>query len=270
MECRYCQTWNAEDEHRCRRCGRKLRVLPVYTASATAPALEYGPVARSAVREPAAESVPAPAARRAVNYQTSLFGSKELPRVVPFESIAPSVQPPRRKHASATSRTHHRRIVPGQQSLEFSPSHAARPSEGVIYCDAPVAIPLHRALAAALDGSIVLIALAIFGLVFHFAGGRLVVNARTVPVFVGVVGALVLLYKMLWCMAGGDSPGMHWTRLTLVDFDGQKPDLSQRLYRLASGLLSFLAVGMGVIWSLVDEETLTWHDHISRTFPTPY
>jgi len=25
----------------------------------------------------------------------------------------------------------------------------------------------------------------------------------------------------------------------------------------------------GLLWSLADEESLAWHDHISRTFPTP-
>jgi hypothetical protein len=42
------------------------------------------------------------------------------------------------------------------------------------------------------------------------------------------------------------------------------------MHRLASGALSFCAAGLGFLWALVDEETLTWHDHISRTFPTPY
>ena len=26
--------------------------------------------------------------------------------------------------------------------------------------------------------------------------------------------------------------------------------------------------GLGLVWALVDEENLTWHDHISKTFPT--
>jgi hypothetical protein len=56
----------------------------------------------------------------------------------------------------------------------------------------------------------------------------------------------------------------------LVNFDGQKPTQRQRFQRLASGFLSLFAAGLGLLWALVDEETLTWHDHISRTFPTPY
>jgi hypothetical protein len=27
-------------------------------------------------------------------------------------------------------------------------------------------------------------------------------------------------------------------------------------------------LGLGMFWALMDEEGLTWHDHMSRTFPT--
>jgi hypothetical protein len=54
-----------------------------------------------------------------------------------------------------------------------------------------------------------------------------------------------------------------------VNFDGQTPTRAQRFYRTASGFLSLMAGGIGLLWGLVDEETLTWHDHISKTFPTP-
>jgi len=32
--------------------------------------------------------------------------------------------------------------------------------------------------------------------------------------------------------------------------------------------LSLCSLGLGLVWALVDEESLTWHDHISKTFPT--
>jgi hypothetical protein len=54
-----------------------------------------------------------------------------------------------------------------------------------------------------------------------------------------------------------------------VDFDGRRPDREQRGVRQVAGLLSLLSAGLGLVWALVDEEKLTWHDHISKTFPTP-
>jgi uncharacterized RDD family membrane protein YckC len=283
MECRYCQSANADDDHRCRRCGRRLRMGPVYTASSAAapvlnygaaPVLQYAPVeVRTASAQPRPiETRPEPSApRRSVTYQPSLFSSRELPRVVPFETIAPdTVQYPAPKARPAAPRQRHRKVIPGQQALEFT--HAAcspKPADGAIYCDAPVAVPAHRAMAVAVDASIVLIALAVFGIIFRLAGGVFVLDAKTAPVFLAAAAGVVVFYRVLWCLANGDSAGQCWTHLRLVNFDGQRPTRTQRFYRLASGLLGLLAAGIGLLWSLVDEETLTWHDHISKTFPTP-
>jgi uncharacterized RDD family membrane protein YckC len=271
MECRYCQASNAEDDHRCGRCGRRLRMTPVYTTSAAVPALrlefdESEPAGRAG--GVATELPPSPA-RRPITYQPSLFSGRELPRVVPFETIAPGVAPPFRQPSTPVRRVRNRKVIPGQQSLEFA-TRSLKPADGVIYCDAPVAVPAHRAMAAALDGSMILIATAIFGIIFYLAGGQVAFDAKSLPILVAVVGAFVIFYEILWCLAGGDTAGMRWARLTLVDFDGQRPQRKQRFYRLASGILSFLAAGIGLLWALVDEETLTWHDHISKTFPTPY
>jgi uncharacterized RDD family membrane protein YckC len=268
MECRYCQASNAEDDHRCRRCGRRLRLTPVYTTSAAVPALRPEFIESESADSPkrvATELPPPP--RRPITYQPSLFSGRELPRVVPFESIAPSVARPLRQPSPAR-RIRNRKVIPGQQNLEFARS--TKPADGVIYCDAPVAVPAHRAMAAALDASLILIATAIFGIIFYLAGGQVLLNAKTWPVLVAVVAVFVIFYEILWCLAGGDTAGMRWARLTLVDFDGQRPRRKQRLYRLASEILSLLAAGIGLLWALVDEETLTWHDHISKTFPTPY
>jgi uncharacterized RDD family membrane protein YckC len=256
---------------------------PVYTASA-APVLQYELVeAGRASRQPLSRTEPRPtpaqprpeseAPQRAVTshitYQRALFTSRELPRVVPFETIAPDlVQHPPPKPQPAAPRQRHRKVIPGQQALEFA-ARSPKPADGVIYCDAPVAVPAHRAMAFAVDASIVLIALAVFGIIFHLAGGEFVLDAKTAPMFLAATAGVVVFYRVLWCLANGDSAGQCWTHLRLVNFDGQRPTRTQRFYRLASGLLSFLAAGIGLLWSLVDEETLTWHDHISKTFPTP-
>ena len=316
MECRYCQAANAEDDHRCRRCGRRLRMGPVYTGSSAAapvlqqearpvsrhaaapavqseagpvlqrpavPILQYtappisqreiaetsGSVRRGANRTDAHRSPEPSEPRRPITYQPSLFTSRELPMVVQFETIAPVFVPPSQK-AQPSPRPRRRKVIPGQQALEFL--HSARSSkaaDGVIYCDAPVAVAAHRAMAAALDASIVVMALAVFGIVFRLAGGAFVLNAKTAPMFLGVAAGIVIFYRLLWCFANGDTAGQKWTRLRLVNFDGQKPTRAQRFYRTASGFLSLMAGGIGLLWGLVDEETLTWHDHISKTFPTP-
>jgi uncharacterized RDD family membrane protein YckC len=239
--------------------------------------VEAGRPSRQSASRTDVHAAPEPSAPRRpvtshITYQPSLFSSRELPRVVPFETIAPDVAAPKTapKTQPTAPRQRHRKVIPGQQALEFA--HAARspkPADGVIYCDAPVAVPAHRAMAAAVDASIVLMALAIFGIIFRLAGGVFVLDSKTAPIFLAAAGGVVLFYRVLWCLANGDSAGQRWAHLRLVNFDGQRPTRTQRFYRLASALLSLLAAGIGLLWSLVDEETLTWHDHISKTFPTP-
>jgi uncharacterized RDD family membrane protein YckC len=268
MECRYCQTTNSADDHRCRRCGRRIRMTPSYIGTAAAPALQFETSERPA---PARPAVASPSETRPITYQPALFTSREFPRVVPFESIAPgSVEPATRKVNPSAARQRPRKVIAGQQSLEFSPNvRSARAPEGAIYCDAPVAVTPHRAIAAALDGSMILISVALFGVVFYLAGGQIVLNAKTAPLFLAVLTALIALYRLVWCFTEADSPGMRWAHLGLINFDGQPPSRKQRLSRAASGFLSLAAGGLGLLWALVDEETLTWHDHISKTFPTP-
>ncbi len=218
---------------------------------------------------------PAEESPRRPVFQRSLFSGRETPQVVSLDSI---VLPPGERTPSRPERPRHRtrRPIPGQQNLEFpEPSRVLDTEvEAVIYCDAPVAIPTHRVMAAAVDLSLIVIALGVFIGVFlavaAWSGTEVTLTKQAVPLFTGIAIVFGLLYKVMWCLADGDSAGMRWTHQRLVNFDGQRPDREQRLRRLGSGCLSLMAAGLGIIWALVDEESLTWHDHISKTFPTPY
>jgi uncharacterized RDD family membrane protein YckC len=190
-----------------------------------------------------------------------------MPRVVPFESIVPAASAPYERRVSPP-RPRTRKPHPGQGTLDLAPEQDS--AEAVIYCDAPVALPVHRLLAVALDTGMVAVALGLFLLTFRLICGDILLNDHTIPLYLGIAVVFAILYKVLWALADGDSVGLRWARLKLVNFDGRPPDREQRLYRLASSFLSVLAVGLGLLWALADEESLTWHDHISRTFPTPH
>ena len=89
-------------------------------------------------------------------------------------------------------------------------------------------------------------------------------------VHIAVACLIAFFYKFLWLLAEKDSPGMKWVNLRLVDFDNRPPTRSQRAWRLGGACLSVASAGLGLIWALADEEKLTWHDHLSKTFPTPW
>ena len=115
----------------------------------------------------------------------------------------------------------------------------------------------------------VAVAVAVFVSMFYFAGGTLSLDKQSVLLVFSATMLFALLYRALWCLGGGDTPGTRSAGMRVVNFDGRSPDRSQRGRRLAAGMLSVLSVGLGLIWILVDEENLSWHDHISKTFPTP-
>ena len=298
MQCRYCRAWNEEDERRCVRCGRRMQVsarpasdtMPLSTS--TAPALEMMPGRDYAPPEIAAAKPDEP-----VSYQPSLFRDvSNGPKVIPIPTLMP-VRPrenpeweredrareesAQRKRASRPSRPSHSSDSRGganrgsnsQQSLDFYGAHGSEPGlgvevEAVIYCDAPVAMPLHRMIAAAFDASMILLAVGLFLVIFTIAGGAIALTASNTIFFLGVAGLLALFYRFLWCIGNGDSPGMRFAGLRLVDFDGRVPDRERRGMRQVAGVLSVISAGLGLVWALVDEENLTWHDHISKTFPT--
>jgi len=103
---------------------------------------------------------------------------------------------------------------------------------------------------------------------FQLLGGSF---AATKPVIL-VMGAAALLiamfYGFVWVWAGVQTPGMRALSLTLINFDGYPPDRTTRWLRFVGACLGYCAVGLGLLWALLDEESLAWHDHISKTFPT--
>jgi uncharacterized RDD family membrane protein YckC len=103
---------------------------------------------------------------------------------------------------------------------------------------------------------------------FVYEGGQLMLDKHVLPFLVTALVTVPLSYKLLWTAAGRDTVGMQRAGLCLVDFDGNPPSLSRRYQRLLGSTLGLLAAGIGMIWSLVDEDRLTWHDHTSGTFPT--
>jgi uncharacterized RDD family membrane protein YckC len=62
------------------------------------------------------------------------------------------------------------------------------------------------------------------------------------------------------------TPGMAYAGIGLCTVDGYVPDRAQRGTRLIALIISVLPLGLGLAWSLFDEDRLTWHDRLSGTY----
>lgn len=231
-----------------------------------------GPVAVAQRSRQATMNFPAAPRNRAM--QPALFSRGETQKVV---SIAGDVQALGLRRETSKRAPSTRRTNPNdsQQQFIFTPPEREQSRsdytsvEAVIYCSDPVASIVHRMLAATVDLAMICIAIGLFAITFYLAGGEIVINRQALFIYASIPILISVFYKCLWAIAGSDSPGMQWVGLHTVNFDGKKPEVTQRILRLAGGCVGLAAVGIGFVWAAVDEETLTWHDHISNTFPTP-
>jgi uncharacterized RDD family membrane protein YckC len=303
MTCDYCRSVNADDDHRCRRCGRRLagtaveappeharRALQAVGANALA-------AAAATVEMPRPARQPRPLDRlqdspQANNTQSSLFAdSAGTGNVIPFERSSdrspvlraealnqealPQMETAELYPARPAARP--RRAKPadtGQSTLDFLPPkpHTARllktTVEAAIRCEIQPASPVHRAGAAVVDAGLILASCGLFFGILRLFAGSIAITKQSLPIFGGLVVIIALFYGFVWMLADSETLGMRWADLKVVNFSGFPPDRKTRALRMAGCFLSFCSGTIGILWALVDEEGLTWHDHMSKTFPT--
>lgn len=223
--------------------------------------LDSGPAAAT-VDE--ARPFPAGSARQAL-----LFDAR--PKIIPFETIAvrkggTRLQPQRRKSrpgGQATAAT-----AGNQPPLDL---RAPAPRErSAVNDDAPVAPAAVRLHAATLDAIFLATGIVAAAVPFYLMGGRFVPSAKAVLPYAATIAALGFFYHLFWCVLGRESAGMRCLGLRVLTFDGHLPTWQQRVGRLVLTCLDVTAAGLGLVWALIDEEGLTWHDHLSKTFPAEY
>ena len=287
MICYRCRHWNSEDEHRCAKCATRLTDRMVTTglqydgALALQPRFLPEPVqapeAVTAVTEPETDAPRTP--RHLHSLQQSLFALREAAKVVSIDGIADE-QVSRRPVRSRTQKPKRQisaSYLPQQGVLEFVPMPMAEPRrlstqvEARIACGHPIASLAHRAVAGVWDAGIIAMLVAVFFGVIGYACEN-ILQVLTEPIVAVVAGGAVILialtYQAAYLALRGETPGMRMAGLRLVDFDGRTPRGEQLLMRFFGDVLSTLPFGCGYMWATVDEESLSWRDHISETFVT--
>jgi len=241
---------------------------------AAAPAYDFEPEVASAAPVASAKE------------QQALFHNPNPARVISFESLrSPSEQRSIRERGAEMQRPRpepapqakvelkrakpRKKAAENQQRLDFlGVEDVVSAPQSHIICDAPVAPATMRVEAALIDGAIMLGPVVLGLAIFLYEGGHIVMNKGTAPFWAAVLFTVPILYKLLWSWAGRDSVGLSTMGLRLVDFDGNPPSRERRYQRSLASFISLLAAGIGLVWALVDEDALTWHDHMSSTFPT--
>jgi uncharacterized RDD family membrane protein YckC len=143
----------------------------------------------------------------------------------------------------------------------------AEPPEKRLGIDMPLQIaPLGRRVAAALvDAAIIAAACALFGYIFWKVAAVRPPQIQVLGLAAGMLAALWAVYQYLLTVYSGSTPGLHAAGLELTRFDGSSTTRSLRRWRILASYLSALSLALGYAWAFLDEDSLCWHDRITRT-----
>ena len=123
-----------------------------------------------------------------------------------------------------------------------------------------------RRLAALIDLGCLLFAYGGFLMLFGSLGGQFTLSKLTAAVYAATFAIVYLQYFALFTIFGGTTPGMMMRNLQVVSFSGEPPAPRQMLLRSAGYMLSAGTFFLGFLWAMWDEDQLTWHDRLSRTY----
>ena len=77
---------------------------------------------------------------------------------------------------------------------------------------------------------------------------------------------IAALYEWFFLTYAKVTPGMRYAQLSLCTFDEETPNTAEVKGRLKAMLISVLPAGLGMVWSIFDEDQMSWHDRLSKTY----
>jgi uncharacterized RDD family membrane protein YckC len=134
----------------------------------------------------------------------------------------------------------------------------------------PAPAGLLRRLGAMLyDGLLLLALLMVATALFLPLTGGEAISPRDHPLLEFVYRAVLVLltvgfFGVFWTRRG-QTLGMASWRVRVEREDGTLLDWGDTVRRLAAALLSWLPLGLGFLWVLVDPQRRAWHDRLSRS-----
>jgi len=126
-----------------------------------------------------------------------------------------------------------------------------------------------RVLSAIIDGLVIASAGALFGFIFWKVTGICPPPLTIIVVASSLGFVLWAVYHYILVVYAGTTPGLRLAGLELLRFDESRPSRRLRRWRVLASFLSSVSLCMGYIWVFLDEDSLCWHDRITRTYLAP-
>ncbi len=127
-----------------------------------------------------------------------------------------------------------------------------------------------RAMASLLDAGIVLAAVVLFAAVFARVAGQIPGGWPALAALAGVTLILHVLYGLFFFTLSDQTPGMRYARIGFCTFADENPTRAALRKRVLMQLLAMAPLGMGLLWALLDDDRLGWHDRLTRMYQRAY
>ncbi len=129
----------------------------------------------------------------------------------------------------------------------------------------------HRLMAGLVDGGLVFGCFLLAVLLFSTCTLHMPAGKTALVLALLVFGALATFYGWLFMsFGGGSTPGMRYAHIALCTFADENPTRKEMQNRVGATALALLPAGLGLLWALLDENKLGWHDRMTRTYQRSY
>jgi len=232
------------------------------------------PVKPQAAAVPSISSVPRPRPAPVPDRPAEMFRKRAPARAqekpsgpVPQQKILQPVHTPVPK---APSPGEVQKIIDDAMSRR-SPAPAAGTPREISFSAAPKEagegklILLSRTLSGLVDLIFVVLCTGVFVIAADVFSGILIVDSISVLNFSGLFLLIYLFYSLFFLATSNQTLGMMITDLRVVGWGEKRPLIGQLVGRCFSYLISLMVLGIGLVWSLFDRESLCFHDRVSHT-----
>jgi uncharacterized RDD family membrane protein YckC len=157
-------------------------------------------------------------------------------------------------------------VPPQLEESAATPEQVPEPLPPVLEGLFPAASLDNRKRAMAIDLACLAFAYGGFLALFGSLGGHFSINKLSATVCFFTFAFVYLQYFGLFTVFGGSTPGMMVSGIQVASFTGDSPTPRQYLLRAIGYMLSAGTCFLGFLWVFWDEDTLTWHDRLSKTY----
>ena len=157
-------------------------------------------------------------------------------------------------------------VPPQLEESAATPDQTPEPLPPVLEGLFPAASLDDRKRAMAIDLVCLAFAYGGFLALFGSLGGHFSINKLSGTICVFTFAFVYLQYFGLFTVFGGSTPGMMVSGIQVASFTGDSPTPRQYLLRAIGYMLSAGTCFLGFLWTFWDEDTLTWHDRLSKTY----